>query len=71
MFAIDVINIKIKEVTIFNIKDEKIIVLLFICKIINVTMCVNELNNIVSWKTFNVNNLTIIAYFVIYLISFA
>ena len=68
VFIIDVINIEINKVMIFDINDEKIIILLFICEIINIITCVNELNNIVLLKIFNVINLTIVAYFIICLI---
>ena len=71
VFAINVINIKINEMMIFNINNEKIIISLFIYEMINVIMCANELNNIVFLKNFNVINLTIVVYLIIYIIFFA
>ena len=65
VFAINELNIKINEVINFNINDEKIVISLFICEIINITTCVNELNNIILSKIFNVINLMIVAYFII------
>ena len=67
IFAINIINIEINEMTIFNINDEKIIILLFIYEIINVTICASKLNNVTLLKIFNVINLIIISYFIIYL----